>query len=186
MNAIQKETLLHSTTFSVREVNGLISSLQQTTEQSAADSQTLRDNSESSLQQLQQSLEATDEVSASSERLRDCAAVLRSTSDLTLREALRIADALQLADEQLISLSPPELERRLHIILHKHTHIEAIWINDEEGGFLVSIPKAGLLNAKHRPWYKNAMQGSSVISDPFISAITKRTCQTYAVPIYGA
>lgn len=413
----------------VEEVNGLISSLQNTTEQSAIDSQALHDSSESSLHQLQQSLEATDEVAAASERLRDCAAVLRSTSESTLRETRSISDALQqadqsmlqlqaaqqrassnvhqlqssteqlgsiynqlsslseeiallslnasieaarlgeaglgfdviasrmrqlsdqskitiltsapifqridqqsnemhvsildtdhtveeaanqmlnmkqhlqhigeqvqrfdaividtttqsehqhqaadfmrqclhqeqavilstitrigetvqrmdgqrkdihklqqvsealnvatqdfqttlttnplidnertenghppqdirhshqegaikaleaLANEQLMTLSLAELELTLQAILDKHTEIEAIWLNDEEGAFIISIPKAGLLNAKNRSWFKQAIQGGFVISDPYISAITKRTCQTIAIPVYGS
>ena len=91
-----------------------------------------------------------------------------------------------LANEQLMTLSLAELELTLQAILDKHTEIEAIWLNDEEGAFIISIPKAGLLNAKNRSWFKQAIQGGFVISDPYISAITKRTCQTIAIPVYGS
>lgn len=60
--------------------------------------------------------------------------------------------------------------------LHKTTGIEAIWSNRADGTFIFSQPKAGLMNAKSREWWKQAMAGQLFVSPVYVSAITKKPC----------
>jgi methyl-accepting chemotaxis protein len=60
--------------------------------------------------------------------------------------------------------------------LHKTSGIEAIWSNRADGTFIFSQPKAGLINAKGREWWKQAMAGQLFISPVYVSAITKKPC----------
>ncbi|MGG6313895.1 methyl-accepting chemotaxis protein [Paenibacillus macerans] len=71
----------------------------------------------------------------------------------------------------------------LEELLARETGLEAAWTNRADGSFVVSIPEAGLLNAKGRDWFLRAIGGEAVISDVYVSAITKRRCLTLAVPI---
>ena len=66
---------------------------------------------------------------------------------------------------------------------HQVENIEAIWSNQDNGSFIFSYPKAGLLNANQRKWWKEAMEGVYYHSEPYISAITKGTCVTFSAPI---
>lgn len=61
--------------------------------------------------------------------------------------------------------------------------MEAIWSNRSDGSFVYSEPEAGLLNARGREWWKNAMNGQTYVSDVYISAITKRPCMTVSMPL---
>jgi methyl-accepting chemotaxis protein len=73
------------------------------------------------------------------------------------------------------------------LILNKHlintARIEAIWSNRSDGSFIYSEPAAGLLNAKSRDWYKKAMEGQNYVSQPYVSAITKKPCITLSKAI---
>ncbi|GGH13445.1 methyl-accepting chemotaxis protein [Paenibacillus segetis] len=68
-------------------------------------------------------------------------------------------------------------------LLGRENIIEAAWTNRRDGSFVISIPEAGLLNARGRDWFKRALAGESVVSEVYISAITKRRCVTISVPI---
>jgi methyl-accepting chemotaxis protein len=61
--------------------------------------------------------------------------------------------------------------------------IEAIWSNRSDGTFIHSLPKAGLINAKGREWWKQAMAGQLFISPVYVSAITKKPCITLSKAI---
>lgn len=63
--------------------------------------------------------------------------------------------------------------------------VEAIWSNRGDGSFVYSEPKAGLLNARGREWWRRAMNGEPYVSEPYVSAITKRPCLTVSMPIPG-
>jgi hypothetical protein len=67
-------------------------------------------------------------------------------------------------------------ESVLSHILRQNKAIEAIWSNRADGTFIFSEPKAGLINAKGRDWWKQAMQGQLFASPVYISAITKKPC----------
>ena len=69
--------------------------------------------------------------------------------------------------------------------LSTHSGVEAVWSNDPDGRFIFSEPAAGLLHARHREWWKRAMAGELYVSDPYVSAITKRPCITLAVRYEG-
>lgn len=84
----------------------------------------------------------------------------------------------------ITSLDPIEHYEQLSALLSSEPEVEAIWSNHADGSFIVSIPDAGLLNAKGREWWKQAMRGESYQSTYYVSAITKRLCQTLSVPIY--
>ena len=56
--------------------------------------------------------------------------------------------------------------------------VQAIWSNRTDGTFIYSEPAAGLLNAKRRDWWNGAMQEGEFVSQPYVSAITKRSCIT--------
>lgn len=64
--------------------------------------------------------------------------------------------------------------------------VEAIWSNRSDGSFVYSEPKAGLLNARGREWWKRAMAGEPYVSEVYVSAITKRPCLTVSMPIMSA
>lgn len=61
--------------------------------------------------------------------------------------------------------------------------LEAIWLNNADGDFLYSLPAAGILNAKRRPWFSGALQDGFYISAPYLSAITKRPCMTISISV---
>lgn len=61
---------------------------------------------------------------------------------------------------------------------HKVPDVQAIWSNRTDGTFIYSEPAAGLLNAKRRDWWNGAMAEGQYVSQPYVSAITKRSCIT--------
>ncbi|WP_281890406.1 methyl-accepting chemotaxis protein [Paenibacillus sp. YYML68] len=77
-------------------------------------------------------------------------------------------------------------ERLLKAYMMGNAGIQAIWSNREDGTFIFSEPKAGLLNAKHRDWWQGAMREGTYVSRIYISAITKRPCMTIAAAITDA
>jgi len=88
-------------------------------------------------------------------------------------------------------LSNAGLDKELHRstlvrALSEHDGLEAVWSNDPDGRFIFSEPAAGLLHARHREWWKRAMAGELYVSEPYVSAITKRPCVTLAVRCEGA
>lgn len=68
--------------------------------------------------------------------------------------------------------------------LYKYRDLEAIWTNRLDGTFIYSNPPAGLVNAKARPWFKQALTGIPYVSEVYISALTKKSCITLSFPIY--
>ena len=78
----------------------------------------------------------------------------------------------------------PELHRNvLSGLLASHDFIEAAWTNDMKGRFICSIPEAGIANALIRDWFKRSAAGEEYISRVYISAITRKPCVTYSIPI---
>ncbi|WP_342548201.1 methyl-accepting chemotaxis protein [Paenibacillus sp. FSL P2-0089] len=61
---------------------------------------------------------------------------------------------------------------------NKVPDVQAIWSNRTDGTFIYSEPAAGLLNAKRRDWWNGAMAEGQYVSQPYVSAITKRSCIT--------
>ncbi|RJX39311.1 chemotaxis protein [Paenibacillus pinisoli] len=87
------------------------------------------------------------------------------------------------ADSRLRSLAEEEHQLLLAGLLRSKPEIEAIWSNRKDGSFIVSLPEAGLLNAKVREWWRRAIEGHAFQSDIYVSAITKQLCMTISVPI---
>lgn len=91
---------------------------------------------------------------------------------------------LEVAKEPGVHLLEPAGHRAaLEQLLAAEPGLEAAWSNRQDGSFIMSIPEAGLLNAKGRDWFRRALAGETVVSEVYISAITKRRCLTLAVPI---
>ncbi|WP_410769967.1 methyl-accepting chemotaxis protein [Fontibacillus sp. BL9] len=128
-------------------------------------------------EELLSSLEAVRGSSASEETEEQKAAV----RELGLVYARRLQETANNSTMLLMR----EFEHRvvLERLLEGETGLEAAWTNRSDGSFVVSIPEAGLLNAKGRDWFRGAMNGETVISEVYVSAITKRRCITLSVPI---
>lgn len=82
------------------------------------------------------------------------------------------------AEEDLYSLEPDRHSAILLPYLSKVPELQAIWSNRMDGTFIFSEPAAGLLNAKRREWWSEAIRQGSFLSQPYVSAITKRSCVT--------
>ncbi|CAM5201744.1 hypothetical protein UACE39S_00028 [Ureibacillus acetophenoni] len=85
--------------------------------------------------------------------------------------------------DTLLTMDPNRHQVILDAILVENPHVETIWTNRMDGTFIYSNPKAALVNAKMRPWFLEATQGREYISDPYISAVTKKHCITLSFPI---
>ena len=86
-------------------------------------------------------------------------------------------------NNQLIELQPKVHEQVLVTFASTYPSIEAIWSNRKDGTFIFSNPPAGIVNAKVRDWFKQAIIGETFISEIYISAVTKRPCITISTPI---
>lgn len=95
-----------------------------------------------------------------------------------LREAVK--------DSSITSMDQLKHNTHLRQLMNSKSEIEAIWSNHADGSFIVSIPDAGLLNAKGREWWKRSMHGEQFQSNYYVSAITKQLCQTISVPIMNS
>ncbi|WP_235598008.1 methyl-accepting chemotaxis protein [Geobacillus icigianus] len=73
--------------------------------------------------------------------------------------------------------------RVLDQFLAQNGEFEAVWSNRLDGTFVYSNPPAGLVNAKVRSWFQEASKGTVYVSDPYVSALTKRVCATVSAPI---
>ncbi|WP_276354663.1 methyl-accepting chemotaxis protein [Cohnella caldifontis] len=86
-------------------------------------------------------------------------------------------------DPDLAGLDETRHSELLYSWLSRTPGMEAIWSNRSDGSFIYSEPKAGLLNARGREWWKRAMSGETYVSEVYVSAITKRPCVTVSIPI---
>jgi methyl-accepting chemotaxis protein len=84
---------------------------------------------------------------------------------------------------EIHTLDAGKHEQILSRTLQSRGGIEAIWSNRSDGTFIYSLPKAGLINAKGREWWKQAMDGHLFVSPVYVSAITKKPCITLAKAI---
>jgi methyl-accepting chemotaxis protein len=72
----------------------------------------------------------------------------------------------------------------LDVYLNKRPQVEAIWINDLNGNFVISIPKAGINNGRGRPWFYETLKKGEYESEVYVSAISKKPCITIARCLY--
>lgn len=84
----------------------------------------------------------------------------------------------------LLTMDEQQHKEILDDILYTNNQLETIWTNRIDGTFVYSNPPAALVNAKIRPWFKEAASGKEYTSEPYISAITKKYCITISFPIY--
>jgi methyl-accepting chemotaxis protein len=76
-----------------------------------------------------------------------------------------------------------ELKSIYEQVLEANPDLEAIWQNQTDGTFTVSIPPAGIVNASSREWWKEAVKGKEYVSSVYVSAITRKPCRTVAIPL---
>ena len=88
-----------------------------------------------------------------------------------------------LADEEFVLLQSSYHKKLLDEFMNKYNSIEAIWTNDSKGKFIYSNPKAGIINANVREWFKESIVGKEYVSKLYISAITKNPCVTVSMAI---
>ncbi|RKJ59404.1 methyl-accepting chemotaxis protein, partial [Butyricicoccus sp. 1XD8-22] len=89
----------------------------------------------------------------------------------------------QVQSDKLLSMDMSVHRQVLDAILAENKQLEAVWTNRLDGTFVYSNPAAALVNAKMRPWFIEASKGKEYISDPYISAVTKKHCITLSYPI---
>ncbi len=71
----------------------------------------------------------------------------------------------------------------LRSICNQHKEYEYIGILNEKGDMVsANVPINGVQNYAHRPYFKEAMKGSSYCSDPYISNVSFNYCLALAVP----
>ncbi len=85
--------------------------------------------------------------------------------------------------EEMVSMNEQLHRDVLSQLLNEYADIETIWTNHLDGGFVVSLPPAGIINASVREWFQVAVAGQEYISDVYISVTTKRPCVTVSLPI---
>ncbi len=143
--------------------------------------QRLRASSES----LQQTAEAIREATASIALppAANTPAYEASASEL---EPVRLLLRRLAASPDIRSLDVERHKQRLLEALQQAELVEAVWSNDMDGAFLFSEPAAGLVNAKGRDWWKQAMAGELYVSPIYVSAITKKPCLTLSIAIEDA
>jgi hypothetical protein len=126
------------------------------------------------LTQINHNLDATSTELYDSIRSIDLESSGSGKSDLLVPMQAILSELVR--HSEIHSLDPRQHETLLSQTLHKITGIEAIWSNRADGTFIYSLPKAGLINAKGREWWKQAMAGQLFISPVYVSAITKKPC----------
>ncbi|MDL4839344.1 methyl-accepting chemotaxis protein [Aquibacillus rhizosphaerae] len=104
--------------------------------------------------------------------------------DETVVQAISEEITTLLAKEPLYQLNQEHHASLLHAFFERHTDMEAVWSNRKDGTFVYSNPPAGLVNAKARPWFMEAMKGKAYMSDVYISALTKNICISLSYPVY--
>ncbi|WP_084146669.1 methyl-accepting chemotaxis protein [Paenibacillus wynnii] len=133
------------------------------------------------------------EVSANllteSQALRESVAVIAGKEEIELSQYAGRLQEMQIllqdisAKEELYVPDPASHGGVLGACIKKVPDVQAIWSNRTDGTFIFSEPTAGLLNAKRRDWWNGAMSEGAYVSNPYVSAITKRSCITLSKAI---
>ncbi|MFC5560283.1 methyl-accepting chemotaxis protein [Ureibacillus thermophilus] len=103
--------------------------------------------------------------------------------DETLLNQMKTMLSAKVQLKELLNLEEKVHKQILDEILYSNPQLETIWTNRSDGIFIYSNPPAGLVNAKMRPWFIEAMSGKEYVSEPYISAVTKKYCITLSFPI---
>lgn len=86
-------------------------------------------------------------------------------------------------DDRIRNLSAEEHHNKLAEFMGRHANLEAVWTNQIDGRFIVSLPPAGIANAGSRDWFQQALMGQVYVSAIYVSAISGQPCLTVSVPI---
>lgn len=117
---------------------------------------------------------------------------LNDLSDIdscAIKENVKLFEALMEKlryEKEFMAMNKVVHEQTLKAIKMQYDFVEAIWTNTVKGRFLVSIPPAGISNGHIRTWFQEAIKGTTYVSEPYISAITKRPCVTISFPLISA
>ncbi|WP_019155617.1 methyl-accepting chemotaxis protein [Robertmurraya massiliosenegalensis] len=104
--------------------------------------------------------------------------------DISVIEKTRNNLAQILKSDEIQSMNADSHQSIFDETLQKFQDLEALWSNNLDGTFVYSNPPAGLVNAKARPWFTQALSGQPYVSEVYISALTKKSCITLSFPIY--
>ncbi|OWR28266.1 hypothetical protein CDO73_19130 [Saccharibacillus sp. O23] len=173
-----------------RMVNGVqaLSSAAELSEQTTQSMQELFSHIGRQRDQIARLARIGSEMRGASAELSDIVAAFRlDQSDGIDNEAVeRTRQVLEAAARQASSIPAGEREHGLLLsgYMERSPSIEAIWSNRSDGSFIFSKPQAGLLNAKSREWWQQAMQGEVYVSPVYVSAITKRPCLTMSAAVF--
>ncbi|WP_151735622.1 methyl-accepting chemotaxis protein [Paenibacillus tengchongensis] len=148
-------------------------------------------NVDSTLEQVTRQRAQIGELNGiSASMLEESQALQQSVNSIAGREAVNLEryaarlDEMQgllaeiAASEELVNPDSAGHGRVLTACLQQTPDVQAIWSNRTDGTFIFSEPAAGLLNAKRRDWWSGAMSQGQYVSQPYVSAITKRSCIT--------
>ena len=102
---------------------------------------------------------------------------LESTINKLRESLISLADSITAFDDYR------QLERNLAAALQTYPELEAAWVNDTAGSFIISLPPAGIANASAREWFTAAVQGDFYVSPVYVSAISGQPCITLALPV---
>ncbi len=97
----------------------------------------------------------------------------------TMEQIVKIAE-----QSGIRSLNELEHSRVPAAMLSNVPEIEAIWSNRDDGSFIVSLPEAGLLNAKKRDWWIRAMEGPVLHLRNLYIGNNQKPCLTISVPLF--
>ncbi|RAK18216.1 methyl-accepting chemotaxis sensory transducer with Cache sensor [Anoxybacillus vitaminiphilus] len=103
--------------------------------------------------------------------------------DETVIESMKKKISTLLQSNPFYEMNGEQHKKCLNEFLQSNTEIEAVWSNKLDGTFIYSNPPAGLVNAKARPWFIEAVKGRIYVSDIYTSALTKNPCITISAPI---
>ncbi|WP_167061884.1 methyl-accepting chemotaxis protein [Paenibacillus aceris] len=175
-----QSTLVTGTRFSLGQVVELMNETMDSVENTLTQMKKQREEV-SMLQHINQNLDRS-----SAELIQAIQAVglqiKKGTTNVNIQEMKQLLSSLVLIPD-ITSLVDMKHADQLSAVLRKTEGVEAIWSNRADGTFIFSMPEAGLVNAKGREWWKQAMAGELFISQEYVSAITKKPCITLSKAI---
>ncbi len=88
-----------------------------------------------------------------------------------------------LAKRPELLVDKKEAEGNLRELMKRRPELEAVWFNQKDGKFSMSLPPAGIANAGSREWFRRALQDEFFISEVYVSAISGKPCITLSCPM---
>jgi methyl-accepting chemotaxis protein len=177
-------------TNSVKEISSLLEGISQMSIYNQESVFKVTSDLDKQLESVEQILEISHSLTTTSNELQSIVQVDKTSSTTFLIDQIHINNIreklliLQSAG-YLNELDPKQHQFYLSEFIKLNIELEAIWSNRLDGTFIYSNPPAGLVNAKAREWFVQAVMGKVYISDVYTSALTKRNCITISLPIYN-